>query len=272
MMEAMDIYKVTAIDIHSHLGMDHGPISLAQVENGSSEYLLRTMKLAGIGISVNTSRYAIMPRGSGYTVEGNRRLLEEIENLPGVYGWVTIDPHEPESYQQAEEMIKHPKMLGLKIHPEEHEYNLMDFGDELFSLADRLQVPLLGHSGGLRCMPEVFCRFANQYPKVKVIAAHLGSGPDGDPTHHIRAIEENKYGNLYTDTSSAMSVLANLLEYAVGRIGSDQILFGTDSSCYFSPCQRTRVDAADISDEDKYKILRENALKLFPQLKKELEL
>ena len=272
MMETKDIYKVTAIDIHSHLGMDHGPISLAQVENGSSAYLLRTMELARIGISVNTSRYAIMPRGSGHTVEGNRRLLEEIENLPGVYGWVTIDPHEPESYQQAEVMVKHPKILGLKIHPEEHEYELMDFGDELFSLADRLHVPLLGHSGGPRCMPEVFCLFANRYPKVKVIAAHLGSGPDGDPTHHIRAIENNIHGNLYTDTSSAMSLLANLLEYAVGRIGSDHILFGTDSSCYFSPCQRTRVDAADISYEDKYKILRENALRLFPQLKKELEL
>jgi len=269
-MDEKNFFSIKAIDIHSHLGPDHGPIPMGEVQNGSAAYLLRTMKIANIGMSVNTSRYAIMPRGSGYTVRGNQLLLEQIAELPGVYGWVTVDPHEPESYTQAEEMVKHPKILGLKIHPEEHEYNLVDFGDELFSLADRLQVPLLGHSGGPRCMPEVFCHFANCYPNVKVIAAHLGSGPDGDPTHHIRAIEENLHGNLYTDTSSAMSVLANLLEYAVGRIGADHILFGTDSSCYFSPSQRIRVEAADISEEDKNKILRENALMLFPQLREEL--
>ena len=269
-MAEENISQVTAIDIHSHLGQDHGVISMADVQDGSSEYLLRTMGVANIGISINTSRYAIMPRGSGYTVEGNRRLLEQIQNLPNVYGWVTIDPHEPESFLQAEEMIHNPKMLGLKIHPDEHEYDLQDYGDILFSLADRLCVPLLGHSGSLRCLPETYCHFANKYPNVKVIAAHLGSGPDGDPSHHIRAIEENIHGNLYTDTSSAMSLLSNLLEYAVRRIGSNRILFGTDSSCYFSPCQRIRVDAAGIPYEDKYNILRENALNLFPKLKKEL--
>lgn len=69
-----------------------------------------------------------------------------------------------------------------------------------------------------------------------------------------------------------MSVLANLLEYAVGRIGADHILFGTDSSCYFSPSQRIRAEAADISEEDKNKILRENALMLFPQLRENISL
>ena len=267
MMDEKKISQMRAIDIHSHLGQDHGQSPALQIENGSTEYLQRTMALANIGISINSSRYAISPRGFGYTIEGNRQLLKIIEKLPGVFGWVIIDPHEPESYLQAKELVNDPKILGLKIHPEEHEYDLMDFGDEIFSLAECLGVPVLGHSGGARSMPEAFCIFANRYPTVKIIAAHLGNSPDDNPNHHIHAIEQNLHGNLYTDTSSSMSLMANLLEYAVERIGSDRILFGTDSSYYFSPCQRLRVDEANIPHEDKKRILRDNALTLFPQLK-----
>ena len=96
-----------------------------------------------------------------------------------------------------------------------------------------------------------------------IIAAHLGSSPDGDPEHHIRAIRNCRSGNLYTDTSSAMSILAGLLEYAVSQIGSEHIFFGTDSGLYFSPGQRARVDEAEIPDSSKHNILRGNAERVF---------
>ena len=47
------------------------------------------------------------------------------------------------------------------------------------------------------------------------------------------------------------------------EIGADRILFGTDSPLYFAAMQRARIDYADISVEDKKKILYGNALKLF---------
>lgn len=260
-----------AIDIHSHIGPAHGPAAMEPVENGTEEYLLRTMKLAGIRYSVNSSRYAILPRGSGYSAEGNRQLLRTAEREEGVYAWITVDPHEPETFEQARQLIGHPKVVGIKLHPEEHEYQLAEQGERLFSLAAELHAPVLGHSGGPRCLPEVFCRFANRYPEIPIIAAHLGSSPNGDPMLHLRAIEESKYGNLYTDTSSAMSLLSGLLEYAVNRIGSEHILFGSDSGFYFSPCQRLRVDEAMISEKAKYDILYGNASRLFPQFQTETE-
>ena len=42
----------------------------------------------------------------------------------------------------------------------------------------------------------------------------------------------------------------------------EKFLYGTDSPLYFAPMQRARIDNAEISDEEKKIILRDNALKL----------
>ena len=43
------------------------------------------------------------------------------------------------------------------------------------------------------------------------------------------------------------------------EVGSDRILFGTDTPLYFSPMQRARIDYAQISDADRANILRNTA-------------
>ena len=269
-MTHKQICGLSAIDIHSHVGPSHGLLMVDCIENGSTEYLLRTMAAANIAVSANSSRYALMPRGSGFSMEGNRQMLEIAESNRGIYVWAIVDPHEPETFAQAIDYLQHPKVLGIKIHPEEHEYDLEEWGTQLFEFAATHKAPLLGHSGAKCCMPETYGFFAERYPEIPVIAAHLGSSYDGDPTHHLRAIEHNPVGNLYTDTSSMRSLMSNLLEYAVEQIGANHILFGTDSGIYFSPSQRIRIVEANISEEDKYKILRGNALKVFPALAEEL--
>ena len=56
----------------------------------------------------------------------------------------------------------------------------------------------------------------------------------------------------------------NVIEHTVQQVGSEKILFGTDSySCAF---QRGRIDYADILERDKENILHKNALRLFPKL------
>ena len=70
-----------------------------------------------------------------------------------------------------------------------------------------------------------------------------------------------KNGNVFLDTSGAASSRNNIIEYAVSQVGSDHILFGTDT--YASGFQRGRIEYALITDEDNKKILRENAVRLF---------
>ena len=59
-------------------------------------------------------------------------------------------------------------------------------GDSIFSFAESRCVSVLGHSSEDSCIPEVYAAFAERYPAVPIIAAHLGSVSDEHPAHHIR--------------------------------------------------------------------------------------
>jgi predicted TIM-barrel fold metal-dependent hydrolase len=93
--------------------------------------------------------------------------------------------------------------------------------------------------------------------------AHIGCGWDGDYTHQVRAIQQSRHGNVHADTSSARSVTPKLIEWAVREIGSDRVLFGTDTPLYHAGMQRARIDHADLTDDEKRRILHANAERLF---------
>lgn len=270
-MYLQHIREIKAIDTHCHLGSAN-PNSPKEYWGselfGDADLAVENMKRANIGISVPSSLESLMPRGYGDAVLGNKIILDTIEKMDApVYMLAVINPLQKESYAQAAELLQHPKCVGLKVHPEEHMYPILNYGGEIYEFAGKHNALIITHSGEINSLPEDFCFFANRFPEVNTVVSHLGCGYDGRLDHQIVAIEENTQNNLYTDTSSFKTLLCEVLERAVARIGSEKILFGTDSGCYFSPAHRARVDCAHISDEDKYNILYRNALKLLPMLK-----
>lgn len=270
-MVQTDVCVLKAIDVHSHFGAlvrSEEPVDGFPRYYTETEYLLQNMKLARIGISINSSFYSLMPRGFGEAAASNRMVLEELDNLdPGICVWAVVNPLELASYDTAAELLQHPRCMGIKVHPEEHLYPILEHGEAIYEFAAKHNALIITHSGEANSLPEDFCVFANRYPEVVTITSHLGCGYDGRCDHQVRAVEENLHTNLYTDTSSAKSMTCGLLEWAVERIGSERILFGTDSGCYFSPSQRARVDYAHITDWDKENILCRNILRLLPKLK-----
>ena len=98
---------------------------------------------------------------------------------------------------------------------------------------------------------------------MRLILAHIGCTIDIDPGHQVRAVQQSKHGNMFADTSSAKSIVPGLIEWAVEEIGSERILYGTDTPVYFAPMQRTRINEAEMDDAHKKLILRDNAVKLF---------
>ena len=92
---------------------------------------------------------------------------------------------------------------------------------------------------------------------MKLIIAHLGS------MEHIEAAASTKYGNIYVDTSADGCCMNSIVEYAVSRLGSEKILFGTDTyACSYS---YPRIALADLPIEDKENILWKNAVQMFPK-------
>ena len=180
--------------------------------------------------------------------QSNEDMSEIVATNEFLYQWVIIDPRNDNTFVQAEKMLKNGKCVGIKLHPVCHKYSLEEYGDKVFSFADQ-------HSAIVQIHPEkgadYILPFANRYSRARFIMAHLGGEA------HIRAVKNAKYGNVYVDTSGMASLKNMLIEYAVSQIGSERILFGTDT--YSAASQRGRIEFSMISDRDKENILLNNA-------------
>lgn len=258
---------VQAIDVHAHYGTyvrDGMQALLADWSTGDAATVVNRATQAGIRMTVVSPLSGLLPRGRADVVSANVEAAEAVSQNPGLLQWVIVHPEQPESWSQAAEMLASPRCVGIKIHPEEHQYEICRHGDKLFEFAARHDAVVLAHSGDPNSWPNDFVPFADQYQNVRLILAHLGNGGSaaGDPTLQVRAIQKCRHDNVYVDTSSARSILPGLIEWAVGEIGSRRILFGTDAPLYSTAMQRARIDSADISREQQVDILCRNAERL----------
>jgi hypothetical protein len=122
---------------------------------------------------------------------------------------------------------------------------------------------VLSHSSEQNSLASDLVEWANRFPEMKLILGHIGCGWDGDYTHQVRGVQRSRHGNVFADTSSARSITPRLIEWAVREIGSDRILFGTDTPLYLTGMQRFRIDEAELTDLEKKQILHDNAERVF---------
>lgn len=243
---------IKAIDLHCHF--NHGAphdAGESTLHRRGFDFLREEHAAANIIKTVHSSYDAVL--SNERICEENEYLLSLTEGYPDIYGWVVVDPRLDDTLIQAERLLRKPKMLGIKVH-RTHGYDIADMGDKLFSFANGLGTTVLMHPDRISLMPT----FADRYPNMRLIIAHLAT------EEHIEAVRAARYGNVYTDTSGGDSTKNNILEYAVERIGSEKIYFGTDT--YAAGFQYGRVAHSRLSDRDKENILYRNALRDFPGL------
>ncbi|MFM2097049.1 MAG: hypothetical protein RIS70_4173 [Planctomycetota bacterium] len=265
----MSISLVPAIDVHGHYGnYDRGQPGLAnELMSGDAAVVADRARRANIRITIVSPLEALLPRGKGNAVLGNRHATEIIRDHPDLRQYVVIDPRVPETYRQAEALLPLPQCVGIKIHPEEHGYPIHDHGEAIFAFAARHRAVVLSHSSEQNSLATDLVAWANRFPEMRLILAHIGCGWDNDYTHQVRGVQASRHGNVFADTSSARSITPNLIEWAVRQIGVDRVMFGTDTPLYTTAMQRARIDHADLSDAQKRAILHENAERLWPQLR-----
>lgn len=68
-------------------------------------------------------------------------------------------------------MLKCGKTVGIKLHPKNHGYDILEQGDKLLSFAHELGAVVQMHPMANPHMPA----FADKYPNMKLIIAHLES-------------------------------------------------------------------------------------------------
>lgn len=253
-----------AIDVHGHFGIyDRGlGTRVDGFMSGSAAKVAQRGLDCGIDITIMSAIHGLIPY-RGDVVRGNTDAEASAWDHEGIRFWSIIDPRVPESYEQTDRLLDHPRCMGIKIHPHAHEYEIREFGPAIFAFAAERKCVVLTHSGDPGSYPEDFVPFVNRYPEIQLILAHLGNSDDGSVVRQIRAIQQSRNGNCWVDTSSARSMFSGLIEFAVEEIDHDRILFGTDTPLYWAGAQKARIETADIDEDAKRTILYGNAVALF---------
>lgn len=248
------IREITAIDVHTHINTGSKfDTKVSEFNKADLDSLVMINEAANVKKMFASPYCAVLSKEE--VVEGNEYMYNLSLEKENLYQWVVIDPRNDETFLQAKKMLQSPKCVGIKLHPPFHDYTLEEFGDKIFSFASDFGAVVQIHP---ERDADYVLPFADKYADVKFMMAHHGSF---DGTGYARAIANCKHDNVYTDTSGKASYFNYILEYTVNRVGSERILFGTDT--YAPGFQRGRIEMALISEKDKENILVNNAKRLF---------
>lgn len=161
--------SLRAIDIHSHYYREPQPPEQKLIYNADIDFLKTEYDNVGIRAGAFSSFESLL-KTDGIIGE-NEWLRKKSEENGWVYQWAVIHPSQPETFEQAEMLLKNRKCLGIKIHPGYYGYGIKEFGDRIFRFAAEHRAVVLMHPDRIPLMPD----FADRYPDMKLIIAHLGS-------------------------------------------------------------------------------------------------
>jgi len=112
----------------------------------------------------------------------------------------------------------------------------------------------------IHCPADVLGKIADLFPRLTIIAAHMG-GMD-TPQEAAKHLAGKK--NVYFDTAFASHFLdAASFTQLVKLHGADKVLFATDCPWSTLPAEKALLEAADLSPIEKERIAYRNAEELF---------
>ena len=159
---------------------------------------------------------------------------------------------------------------GIKLHPEFQGIDLANPKLRPFWEEVKNDFVLMIHVGDAvlspnnMSTPKKIAAILDDFPGIKIIAAHLGGYCFWDEAYDVLAGRD-----VYLDTSSALCYMdQGLARKIFAKHGTDRILFGSDFPLR-SPQQDLKVlDRIDwLSSRDKERILGLNCVELLPELK-----
>lgn len=198
---------------------------------------------------------------------GRHKIMENL-NLPAIpeiiyFGAFHIeDPNWPEEIKR----LKTPGIKGIKLHPEFQGIDLADPRLTPFLEEVEQDFVLMVHIGDpVRSVnnfstPQKVAKILKNFPRLRVIAAHLGGYLFWE-----EAYQELAGLDLYLDTSSAFPYIdPGMLRKIISKHGTEKILFGSDYPL------RTPLQDLEflerikwLSTGEKERILGDNCARLF---------
>ena len=241
------------VDFHNHAGTG-GRYGLY----GDPERFIRIMDTAGI------DRACINCIWFGDARHGNDLVASFVSQYPDRFvgvGFVT--PHYPEeAIRELERCFDTLDMKYLKIYPDYLGRPQDDPGYfPIYEWCNDRAIAVMSHAHYVFdketvTVPARYAALTERYPRIKWVLAHAGAGGNWGAVEAARTLP-----NVYLETATAVGA-HDLLESVVEAVGADRVLYGSDMPIFDARTQVGRIATADISEEDKRKILGLNAIKL----------
>lgn len=173
------------------------------------------------------------------------------------FGFVYLSAkHVERSLSELERCVANGPMVGIKLWVAQ-KCNAPEI-DPIIARAAELKAVIFQHTwfktnGNYagESTPDDLVALAQRFPKVPIICGHTG----GSWELGLRAIRDQK--NLFTDLAGSDPTWG-ITEMAVSELGADRVIYGSDSGGRSFASQLAKVHGAQISLEDKQKILCDN--------------
>lgn len=223
---------------------------------GTVEYLLDCGNKAGI--------YKYVVHSTATRVEQveaiNNFIAEAVANNSSLIGFGTLHPGLTDVDSEVNRVIS-MGLKGIKLHPDFQDFNIDD--SEMLPVYRAIEgkLPVLIHMGDetkTSSRPERLLKIIKMFPKLTVIAAHLGGYQMwGESMQYLLG------ENIYFDTSSTLFILEKekVIEI-IRRHGVKKILFGTDYPMWTHEEELQRFYNLGLTESEQELILSRNACNL----------
>lgn len=251
--QGLPLDDIFIFDCHAHIGSGGTQYKGAP----GAEDIVRIQKKLGINASCISDGACY---GTAYSY-GHDQVIRDVQDYKGrIFGYVVINPRYPVG-PEIEKCFAVEGFLGFKINQAFSQIPIDDTSMyEGCEYANKHKLPVLIHTWQKHEVQGVL-NLAKMFPDAPFIIGHSAMTYPDARQLTVDAIK--KYDNVFADIVLS-STYEGSLEWLVDKAGSEKLLYGSDTTAFDCRQILGRVVLAKIKEEDKIRILGENAKKIFP--------
>lgn len=244
-------------DMHGHMG----PLGGAQLPRHTPELMAEAMDNAGVKLAIVCDHGALTVPGLG-----NALNVDIVRRFPEKFrAYCCINPNYPEYSRRDIDAFEQYRdvYVGFKYLSDYHKIAITDTRYQpAWEYADRHGLLVLLHTwGGSRYDgPETIRACAEKYPGAFIL---MGHSCHGEWDKAVQLVKD--FPNVYAELTAVLDD-RGVVDMFIREIGSERVLFGTDTTWFNHHYYIGSVLGADMTDEDRRNIFYRNAQRLLAPL------
>lgn len=252
------------IDFHTHIYPEKIAVrateSLSAFFQKDSAWPGTGENLEIFGKAAGIDKFVVLPVAikSAQVRKINEFVLGQAKEYPDFIPFGSLHA-EMENVCEEVDFLNNNGFMGVKIHPDQQQFSIDDTRMyEAYDYMSQIGMPILFHCGETHSdlsHPWRTKKLIQEFPKLKIVAAHFGGWTIFDEAYEILRNEQ-----IHFDMSSTMYYIG--LEKTAKFIkdyGAEKIFFGTDFPLCDQNVEKEKFLSLNLSDNEKELIAYKNA-------------